>query len=54
VTASFDKLPSGKSPDAARINKKTRFRILIDLHIEDMAELGKSPKFGALSVDGKQ
>lgn len=35
---------SGKSPDAARISKKTSFRILIDLHIEDMAEVGKSPR----------
>jgi integrase len=37
-------ITSGKSPDAARISQKTGFRILINLHIEDMAEVGKSPR----------
>jgi len=35
---------SGKSPGAARISKKTSLRILVNLHIEDMAEVGKSPR----------
>lgn len=35
---------SGNSPGAARISKKTSFRILVNLHIEDMAEVGKSPR----------
>jgi integrase len=35
---------SGKSPSAVGISRKTSFRILIDLHIEDMAEVGKAPR----------
>ncbi len=35
---------SGKSAKAARVSEKTTFATLIDLHIDDMREVGKSPR----------
>jgi integrase len=35
---------SGKSAKAARMSEKTAFRTLIDLHIDDMREVGKAPR----------
>jgi hypothetical protein len=35
---------SGKSAKAARISEKTAFGVLIDLHIDDMREVGKPPR----------
>jgi integrase len=35
---------AGKSAKAARLSEKTTFATLIDLHIDDMREVGKSPR----------
>ena len=35
---------AGKSAKAARVSEKTTFATLIDLHIDDMREVGKSPR----------
>lgn len=35
---------SGKSPKVARMNEKTAFATLVDLHIDDMREVGKAPR----------
>jgi hypothetical protein len=35
---------SGKSTKAARMSEKTAFGTLIDLHIDDMREVGKAPR----------
>jgi hypothetical protein len=35
---------SGKSEKSVRVAQKTTFGALVDLHIEDMREVGKSPR----------
>jgi hypothetical protein len=37
-------MPTAKSEKSARFTEKTTFGALVDLHIEDMREVGKSPR----------